>query len=71
MDWERGIDREIERNGGVLPEDWWNWISYAKQIELSEMAEGNTDRVIFDRLLIQKEKEIAVISMKGHQIKFF
>lgn len=58
MDWNRGIDREIERNGGALPEDWWNWISHAKQIELSEMAEGNPDRVIFDRLLVQKEKEI-------------
>lgn len=57
MDWDRGIDREIAAQG-KLPEDWWNWISLAKQIELTEMAEGNPDRVIFDRLLLQKEKEI-------------
>lgn len=59
MDWERGLDEEIARNGGALPEDWFNWISKAQQIELCEMAEGNNDRVIFDRLLLQKEKEIA------------
>lgn len=58
MDWDRGIDTEIARNRGRLPEDWWNWISLAKQIELSEIAEGNPDRVIFDRLLLQKEKEL-------------
>lgn len=58
MDWDRGIDEEIARTG-QLPNDWWDWISLAKQIELSEIAEGNNDRVIFDRLLLQKEKEIA------------
>lgn len=58
MDWDRGLEEEIARNGGVLPEDWFNWISDAKRIELTEMAEGNNDRVIFDRLLLQKEKEI-------------
>lgn len=58
MDWDRGLNEEIARTGR-LPEDWWNWISHAKQIELTEMAEGNNDRVIFDRLLLQKEKEIA------------
>lgn len=57
MDWDRGIDAEIARTG-ELPIDWWDWISKAKQIELSEIAEGNPDRVIFDRLLLQKEKEI-------------
>lgn len=57
MDWDRGIDYEIERTG-KLPEDWWCWISKAKQIELSELADGNNERVIFDRLLLQKEKEI-------------
>lgn len=57
MDWDRGIEEEIARTGR-LPEDWWDWIGTAKQIELSEIAEGNPDRVIFDRLLLQKEKEI-------------
>lgn len=57
MDWDRGLDEEMRRTG-ELPMDWWNWISKAKQIELSEIAEGNNERVIFDRLLLQKEKEI-------------
>lgn len=57
MDWDRGLDEEIARTG-TLPSDWFNWLSKAKQIELTEMAEGNNDRVIFDRLLLQKEKEI-------------
>lgn len=57
MDWDRGLDEEIARTGN-LPSDWFNWISKAKQIELTEIAEGNNDRVIFDRLLLQKEKEI-------------
>lgn len=57
MDWDRGLDEEMRRTG-ELPMDWWNWISKAKQIELSEMCEGNNERVIFDRLLLQKEKEI-------------
>lgn len=57
MDWERGLEQEMNRTG-ELPSDWWNWISKAKQIELSELAEGNNDRVIFDRLLLEKEKEI-------------
>lgn len=58
MDWDRGLDAEIARTGD-LPADWFDWIGKAKQIELTEMAEGNPDRVIFDRLLLQKEKEIA------------
>lgn len=57
MDWDRGIEEEIARTG-TLPADWWDWISTAKKIELTELAEGNNDRVIFDRLLLQKEKEI-------------